>query len=56
MKSLLDFFFISKKVLFDTTVIKMIDYVELFGEKILSKEGLVPTSTLKGKIVGLYYS
>ena len=32
------------------------DYTRLFGDTILSKEGPVSTSTLKGKVVGLYFS
>lgn len=37
-------------------LLTMTDYVELFGDNLLSKEGLVPTSELKGKVVGVYFS
>lgn len=29
---------------------------ELFGDNFLSEDGLVPTSELEGKLVGLYFS
>ena len=34
----------------------MADYAELFGDTLICKEGSVPVSDLKGKVVGLYFS
>ena len=34
----------------------MADFAELFGDTLICKEGSVPVSDLKGKVVGLYFS
>ena len=34
----------------------MADFTRLFGENLLTKEGMVNSSCLNGKVIGIYFS